>query len=86
MFPFGHFPSTDPLTLLCLNVIKLLQSCPILDDPMDYSPPGSSVHGTGNKEPAVFTVIGVELNLFPPLASLVAKRLKHLPPMQETQV
>ena len=25
---------------------KLLQSCPILRVPIDYSPPGSSVHGT----------------------------------------
>ena len=25
---------------------KLLQSCPTLCDPMDCSPPGSSVHGT----------------------------------------
>ena len=24
---------------------ELLQSCPALCDPMDYSPPGSSVHG-----------------------------------------
>ena len=24
---------------------KLLQLCPTLSDPMDYSPPGSSVHG-----------------------------------------
>ena len=24
---------------------KLLQSCPVVCDPMDYSPPGSSVHG-----------------------------------------
>ena len=24
---------------------KLLQSCPTLSDPMDCSPPGSSVHG-----------------------------------------
>ena len=24
---------------------QLLQSCPALCDPMDYSPPGSSVHG-----------------------------------------
>ena len=24
---------------------KLLQSCPVLCDPTDYSPPGSSVHG-----------------------------------------
>ena len=32
------------LTHGCLDV-KLLQSCPILCDPMDCSPPGSSVHG-----------------------------------------
>ena len=25
--------------------VKSLQSCPILGDPMDCSPPGSSVHG-----------------------------------------
>ena len=25
--------------------VKLLQSCPTLCDPVDYSPPGSSVHG-----------------------------------------
>ena len=25
---------------------KSLQSCPTLSDPMDCSPPGSSVHGT----------------------------------------
>ena len=24
---------------------EVAQSCPILRDPMDYSPPGSSVHG-----------------------------------------
>ena len=24
---------------------KSLQSCPTLSDPMDFSPPGSSVHG-----------------------------------------
>ena len=29
---------------LCLHA-KFLQSCPSLCDPMDYSPPGSSVHG-----------------------------------------
>ena len=25
---------------------EVTQSCPTLSDPMDYSPPGSSVHGT----------------------------------------
>ena len=24
---------------------KVAQSCPTLSDPMDYSPPGSSIHG-----------------------------------------
>ena len=24
---------------------EVAESCPILSDPMDYSPPGSSVHG-----------------------------------------
>ena len=28
----------------CMHA-KLLQSCPTLCDPMDYSPPGSSVYG-----------------------------------------
>ena len=26
------------------------QSCPTLSDPMDYSPPGSSIHGTKRLE------------------------------------
>ena len=30
---------------MCVCVFKSLQSCPTLCDPMDYSPPGSSVHG-----------------------------------------
>ena len=31
---------------VCVRVCaKSLQSCPTLCDPMDYSPPGSSVHG-----------------------------------------
>ena len=33
-----------PLCVMCLCA-KLLQSCLILWDPMDYSPPGFSVHG-----------------------------------------
>ena len=27
------------------NVVSVAQSCPTLGDPMDCSPPGSSVHG-----------------------------------------
>ena len=30
---------------MCVLVLKSLQSCPTLCDPMDYSLPGSSVHG-----------------------------------------
>ena len=26
--------------------VKVAQSCPTLSDPMDYSPPGSSIHGS----------------------------------------
>ena len=33
------------VTLHELRLAKLLQSCPTLSDPMDCSPPGSSVHG-----------------------------------------
>ena len=29
---------------MCMRA-QLLQSCPTLGDPMDWSPPGSSVHG-----------------------------------------
>ena len=32
-------------TLLACVHAKLLESCPTLCDPMDYCPPGSSVHG-----------------------------------------
>ena len=35
--------------------VLVAQSCPILCDPMDYSPPGSSVHG-------VFSGKNTELN------------------------
>ena len=31
---------------VCMSA-KLLQSCPTLCDPMDHSPPGSSVNGNG---------------------------------------
>ena len=38
----SHFPSTTgPLSVH----VKSLQSCLTLCDPMDCSPPGSSVHG-----------------------------------------
>ena len=33
------------LNYVCQCVLKSLQSCPTLCDPMDYSPPAPSVHG-----------------------------------------
>ena len=33
------------LSTLCVHAAKSLQSCPTLCNPMDCSPPGSSVHG-----------------------------------------
>ena len=38
------FLLTDPKIIDC-TYAELLQSCLTLCDPMDYSPPGSSVHG-----------------------------------------
>ena len=35
----------DPVFSLALTVVLVPQSCPTLCDPMDCSPPGSSVHG-----------------------------------------
>ena len=29
---------------MCVHACLVAQSCPVLCDPMDYSPPGSSVH------------------------------------------
>ena len=37
--------STDIIWLFSLMCAKLLQSCLILCEPMDCSPPGSSIHG-----------------------------------------
>ena len=38
-------------TTMCAHVrAKLLQSCPILCDPMDCSPPGFSIHGISEQE------------------------------------
>ena len=42
----SHFPGSSPvLTMTACVHAKLLQSCLTLCDPMDCSPPGSSVHG-----------------------------------------
>ena len=42
---FMFFLETFPLSTFPSVCTKLLQSCLTLCDPMDHSPPGSSVHG-----------------------------------------
>ena len=45
---FIHNDILNKVQKTCLHLCmcaQLLQSCPILCDPVDYSPPGSSVHG-----------------------------------------
>ena len=41
----GSLKKTGNETIMPVHA-KSLQSCPTLCDPMDFSPPGSSVHGT----------------------------------------
>ena len=49
--PSGCVTEQDPMrpSRSCMHA-KLLQSCPTLCDPMDSSPPGSSVHGILRQE------------------------------------
>ena len=50
----GEVKEAGILTLHACLCAKLLQSCPTLCDPMDCSPPGSSVHGDSqDKNPGV---------------------------------
>ena len=35
----------DKILCICAGLCLVTQSCPTLCDPVDYSPPGSSVHG-----------------------------------------
>ena len=41
----GHFISSRRLYFSCAVLCLVTQLCPPLCDPMDWSPPGSSVHG-----------------------------------------
>ena len=47
MFAILFFLNSEILILIlsCVCAAKSLQSCPTLCDPMDSSPPGSSIHG-----------------------------------------
>ena len=40
-----HRRAVEHFDLSCAQCAKLLQSCPTFCDPVDHSPPGSSVHG-----------------------------------------
>ena len=71
--------------LQCMKVkseSEVAESCPTLSNPMDCSPPGSSIHGIFQARvlewgAIAFSSIG---------ASLVAQVVKNLPAMQETWV
>ena len=71
--------------LQCMKVkseSEVAESCPTLGNPMDCSPPGSSIHG-------IFQAIVLEWGAiaFSSIgASLVAQVVKNLPAMQETWV
>ena len=41
----GSGRSPEVCVCVCVCVCSVTQMCPTLCDPMDYSPPGSSVHG-----------------------------------------
>ena len=62
------------------------QSCPTLNDPMDCSPPGSSVHGIFQARILEWGAIAFsDYTLYlEPKASLVAQLVKNPPAMQET--
>ena len=67
----------DAIDLACMH-FKLLQSCPTLCDPVDYSPPGSSVHGILQEE----YCSGFPCP--PPGETELIYRKYHLPPVQVT--
>ena len=75
--------------LQCMKVkseSEVTQSCPTLCDPMDCSLSGSSVHGIFQARILEWCAIAFSEALLRPRASLVAQRLKCLPPMWETRV
>ena len=45
------------------NVVLVIQSCPTFCDPMDYSPPGSSVHGIPQARILVWVAISFSRDL-----------------------
>ena len=90
-FPFLHLGYAKPslvscpasLTLFCVctKLTKLFHSCLIPCDPMDFSPPGSSVHGISQARVLEWVVISLFRGCFQP-ASLASPALAggSLPP------
>ena len=91
----------SPITYAMLCYAKSLQSCPTLCDPHRQQPPGSSIPGILQARTLEWVAIAFSISSpncldmysavsfsFPTIvkASLVAQRLKRLPPMQETWV
>ena len=68
----------------------LIQSCPTLYNPIDCSPPGSSVHRVFQARMLEWVAVSYPMDRYrfnsSELASLVAQTVKSLPAMQKTQV
>ena len=71
-----------------MNHVKVLvsQSCLTLCDPMDYSSPGSSVHGTVQARKISKRILKKKIRVLIFWASLIVQLVKNLPAMQETRV
>ena len=54
------------LVCVCVCVCSVAQSCPTLCDPMDYSPPGSSVHGTSKARILAWVAISFSMRFSQP--------------------
>ena len=67
---------------------EVAQSCPTLCDPVDYSLPGSSVHGIFQARILEWVAVSFSRGslLLPNRASLVAQMVKNLSAMQKTRV
>ena len=55
------------LVCVCVCVCSVAQSCPTLCDPMDYSPPGSSVHGTSKARILAWVAISFSMRFSQPV-------------------
>ena len=65
---------------------EVAQSCPTLSDPMDFSLPGSSVHGIFQARVLEWGAIVFKHIQNKIMASLVAQLVKNSPAMRKTRV